>query len=221
MTVPRCGPRARPPRPARQPGGIKRDAILRASALVATPNHAPSVFGIDPSRFGSAPVLHSATDRPSNEIRARRGDWNLLTIPGARVYVSPCIAVFMYGADGRASSSRKAPHESRSLRVSWSTTWARTPETRPRQQYFLLARVRPPTGPALRGCPDPSGQAAPRPGLAIERRPDSTGTRLEAAVSGSSAASFLGPITTRAFRGRAHLRHGEVTVSAGPASSRG
>ena len=138
--------------------GIKRDAILEL-ALVGNPIMHHLVLGIDPIPLGSAPFA-LATDR---SVTIRADELDLITHPGARVYVLPCIAGHV-GADTAGVILAEAPHESEvvALVVDVGTN----AEIVLGNRDFLLAASSP-TGPAFEGAQISSGQRA-APG-AIER----------------------------------------------------
>ncbi|HEX3428594.1 MAG TPA: ASKHA domain-containing protein [Candidatus Limnocylindrales bacterium] len=138
--------------------GIKRDAILEL-ALVGNPIMHHLVLGIDPIPLGSAPFA-LATDRA---VTVRAGELDLITHPGARVYLLPCIAGHV-GADTAGVILAEAPHESAvvELVVDVGTNAEIVLGNR---DYLLAASS--PTGPAFEGAQISSGQRA-APG-AIER----------------------------------------------------
>jgi uncharacterized 2Fe-2S/4Fe-4S cluster protein (DUF4445 family) len=138
--------------------GIKRDAILELS-LVGNPIMHHLVLGIDPIPLGSAPFA-LATDRA---VTIRADELDLITHPGARVYVLPCIAGHV-GADTAGVILAEAPHESEVVELVVDV--GTNAEIVLGNKYFLLAASSP-TGPAFEGAQISSGQRA-APG-AIER----------------------------------------------------
>jgi uncharacterized 2Fe-2S/4Fe-4S cluster protein (DUF4445 family) len=138
--------------------GIKRDAILEL-ALVGNPIMHHLVLGIDPIPLGSAPFA-LATDRA---VTVRADELDLITHPGARVYVLPCIAGHV-GADTAGVILAEAPHESEVVELVVDV--GTNAEIVLGNRYFLLAASSP-TGPAFEGAQISSGQRA-APG-AIER----------------------------------------------------
>jgi uncharacterized 2Fe-2S/4Fe-4S cluster protein (DUF4445 family) len=138
--------------------GIKRDAILEL-ALVGNPIMHHLVLGIDPVPLGSAPFA-LATDRA---VTVRAGELDLLTHPGARVYLLPCIAGHV-GADTAGVILAEAPHESAVVELVVDV--GTNAEIVLGNRDFLLAASSP-TGPAFEGAQISSGQRA-APG-AIER----------------------------------------------------
>jgi uncharacterized 2Fe-2S/4Fe-4S cluster protein (DUF4445 family) len=138
--------------------GIKRDAILEL-AVVGNPIMHHLLLGIDPIPLGSAPFA-LATDRA---ITVRAGELDLITHPGARVYVLPCIAGHV-GADTAGVILAEAPHESEVVELVVDV--GTNAEIVLGNRYFLLAASSP-TGPAFEGAQISSGQRA-APG-AIER----------------------------------------------------
>jgi len=138
--------------------GIKRDAILEL-ALVGNPIMHHLVLGIDPVPLGSAPFA-LATDRA---VTVRAGELDLITHPGARVYLLPCIAGHV-GADTAGVILAEAPH--RSPVVELVVDVGTNAEIVLGNRDFLLAASSP-TGPAFEGAQISSGQRA-APG-AIER----------------------------------------------------
>jgi len=138
--------------------GIKRDAILEL-AIVGNPIMHHLVLGIDPIPLGSAPFA-LATDRA---ITVRASELDLITHPGARVYVLPCIAGHV-GADTAGVILAEAPHESEAVELVVDV--GTNAEIVLGNRFFLLAASSP-TGPAFEGAQISSGQRA-APG-AIER----------------------------------------------------
>jgi len=138
--------------------GIKRDEILEL-AVVGNPIMHHLLLGIDPVPLGSAPFA-LATDR---SVTVRAAELDLITHPGARVYVLPCIAGHV-GADTAGVILAEAPHESDvvELVVDVGTNAEIVLGNR---DYLLAASS--PTGPAFEGAQISSGQRA-APG-AIER----------------------------------------------------
>jgi uncharacterized 2Fe-2S/4Fe-4S cluster protein (DUF4445 family) len=138
--------------------GIKRDAILELT-IVGNPIMHHLVLGIDPVPLGSAPFA-LATDRA---VTVRATELDLITHPGARVYLLPCIAGHV-GADTAGVILAEAPHESAvvELVVDVGTNAEIVLGNR---DYLLAASS--PTGPAFEGAQISSGQRA-APG-AIER----------------------------------------------------
>ena len=138
--------------------GIKRDAILELS-IVGNPIMHHLLLGIDPIPLGSAPFA-LATDRA---ITVRADELDLLTHPGARVYVLPCIAGHV-GADTAGVILAEAPHESEVVELVVDV--GTNAEIVLGNKHFLLAASSP-TGPAFEGAQISAGQRA-APG-AIER----------------------------------------------------
>jgi uncharacterized 2Fe-2S/4Fe-4S cluster protein (DUF4445 family) len=138
--------------------GIKRDAILEL-ALVGNPIMHHLVLGIDPIPLGSAPFA-LATDRA---LTVRADELDLVTHPGARVYVLPCIAGHV-GADTAGVILAAAPHESDVVELVVDV--GTNAEIVLGNRWFLLAASSP-TGPAFEGAQISAGQRA-APG-AIER----------------------------------------------------
>jgi uncharacterized 2Fe-2S/4Fe-4S cluster protein (DUF4445 family) len=138
--------------------GIKRDAILELT-LVGNPIMHHLVLGIDPIPLGSAPFA-LATDRA---VTIRADELDLLTHPGARVYVLPCIAGHV-GADTAGVILAEAPHESEVVELVVDV--GTNAEIVLGNKHYLLAASSP-TGPAFEGAQISSGQRA-APG-AIER----------------------------------------------------
>jgi len=138
--------------------GIKRDAILEL-AIVGNPIMHHLLLGIDPIPLGSAPFA-LATDRA---VTVRAGELDLVTNPGARAYVLPCIAGHV-GADTAGVILAEAPH--RSTAVELVVDVGTNAEIVLGNRDFLLAASSP-TGPAFEGAQISSGQRA-APG-AIER----------------------------------------------------
>ncbi len=138
--------------------GIKRDAILELS-VVGNPIMHHLLLGIDPIPLGSAPFA-LATDRA---ITIRADELDLITHPGARVYVLPCIAGHV-GADTAGVILAEAPHESATVELVVDV--GTNAEIVLGNRDFLLAASSP-TGPAFEGAQISSGQRA-APG-AIER----------------------------------------------------
>ena len=138
--------------------GIKRDAILEL-AVVGNPIMHHLLLGIDPIPLGSAPFA-LATDRA---LTIRAAELDLLTHPGARVYVLPCIAGHV-GADTAGVILAEAPHESEAVELVVDV--GTNAEIVLGNKHFLLAASSP-TGPAFEGAQISSGQRA-APG-AIER----------------------------------------------------
>ena len=138
--------------------GIKRDAILELT-LVGNPIMHHLVLGIDPIPLGSAPFA-LATDRA---VTIRADELDLLTHPGARVYVLPCIAGHV-GADTAGVILAEAPHESEVVELVVDV--GTNAEIVLGNRHYLLAASSP-TGPAFEGAQISSGQRA-APG-AIER----------------------------------------------------
>src|SRR5262245_18767257 len=85
--------------------GIKRDGVLEL-AIVGNPIMHHLLLGIDPIPLGSAPFA-LATDR---SVTVRATELDLITHPGARAYVLPCIAGHV-GADTAGVILAEAPHE--------------------------------------------------------------------------------------------------------------
>src|SRR4051794_17947252 len=138
--------------------GIKRDVILEL-AIVGNPIMHHLVLGIDPIPLGSAPFA-LATDRA---VTVRASELDLLTHPGARVYVLPCIAGHV-GADTAGVILAEAPHESDAIELVVDV--GTNAEIVLGNRFFLLAASSP-TGPAFEGAQISSGQRA-APG-AVER----------------------------------------------------
>jgi uncharacterized 2Fe-2S/4Fe-4S cluster protein (DUF4445 family) len=138
--------------------GVKRDAILELS-IVGNPIMHHLLLGIDPIPLGSAPFA-LATDRA---LTIRADELELITHPGARVYVLPCIAGHV-GADTAGVILAEAPHESEVVELVVDV--GTNAEIVLGNKYFLLAASSP-TGPAFEGAQISSGQRA-APG-AIER----------------------------------------------------
>jgi len=138
--------------------GIKRDAILELS-VVGNPIMHHLLLGIDPVPLGSAPFA-LATDRA---VTVRASELDLVTHPGARVYVLPCIAGHV-GADTAGVILAEAPHESEAVELVVDV--GTNAEIVLGNRQFLLAASSP-TGPAFEGAQISSGQRA-APG-AIER----------------------------------------------------
>jgi uncharacterized 2Fe-2S/4Fe-4S cluster protein (DUF4445 family) len=138
--------------------GIKRDAILEL-AIVGNPIMHHLVLGIDPVPLGSAPFA-LATDRA---VTVRAAELDLVTHPGARVYVLPCIAGHV-GADTAGVILAETPHESEVVELVVDV--GTNAEIVLGNRDFLLAASSP-TGPAFEGAQISSGQRA-APG-AIER----------------------------------------------------
>jgi uncharacterized 2Fe-2S/4Fe-4S cluster protein (DUF4445 family) len=138
--------------------GIKRDSILEI-VIVGNPIMHHLVLGIDPIPLGSAPFA-LATDRA---VTVRASELDLLTHPGARVYVLPCIAGHV-GADTAGVILAEAPHESDAVELVVDV--GTNAEIVLGNRFFLLAASSP-TGPAFEGAQISSGQRA-APG-AIER----------------------------------------------------
>ena len=138
--------------------GIKRDAILELS-IVGNPIMHHLLLGIDPIPLGSAPFA-LATDRA---VTVRANEIDLITHPGARVYVLPCIAGHV-GADTAGVILAEAPHESAVIELIVDV--GTNAEIVLGNRHFLLAASSP-TGPAFEGAQISSGQRA-APG-AIER----------------------------------------------------
>jgi uncharacterized 2Fe-2S/4Fe-4S cluster protein (DUF4445 family) len=138
--------------------GIKRDAILEL-ALVGNPIMHHLVLGIDPIPLGSAPFA-LATDRA---LTVRADELDLVTHPGARVYVLPCIAGHV-GADTAGVILAETPHESEVVELVVDV--GTNAEIVLGNRWFLLAASSP-TGPAFEGAQISAGQRA-APG-AIER----------------------------------------------------
>ncbi|HEY7132596.1 MAG TPA: ASKHA domain-containing protein, partial [Candidatus Limnocylindrales bacterium] len=138
--------------------GIKRDTILEL-AVVGNPIMHHLLLGIDPIPLGSAPFA-LATDRA---VTVRAPELDLVTHPGARVYVLPCIAGHV-GADTAGVILAEAPHQSEvvALVVDVGTN----AEIVLGNRDGLLAASSP-TGPAFEGAQISGGQRA-APG-AIER----------------------------------------------------
>ena len=138
--------------------GIKRDTILEL-VIVGNPIMHHLVLGIDPIPLGSAPFA-LATDR---SVTVRASELELLTHPGARVYVLPCIAGHV-GADTAGVILAEEPHESDDVELVVDV--GTNAEIVLGNRFFLLAASSP-TGPAFEGAQISSGQRA-APG-AIER----------------------------------------------------
>ncbi|HEY8987606.1 MAG TPA: ASKHA domain-containing protein [Candidatus Limnocylindrales bacterium] len=138
--------------------GIKRDAILEL-AIVGNPIMHHLVLGIDPVPLGSAPFA-LATDRA---VTVRAAELDLITHPGARAYLLPCIAGHV-GADTAGVILAEAPHESEVVELVVDV--GTNAEIVLGNRDFLLAASSP-TGPAFEGAQISSGQRA-APG-AIER----------------------------------------------------
>ena len=138
--------------------GIKREAILEL-AVVGNPIMHHLVLGIDPVPLGSAPFA-LATDRA---VTVQASELDLVTHPGARVYLLPCIAGHV-GADTAGVILAEAPHESEVVELVVDV--GTNAEIVLGNRYFLLAASSP-TGPAFEGAQISSGQRA-APG-AIER----------------------------------------------------
>ncbi len=138
--------------------GIKRAELLEL-AIVGNPIMHHLLLGIDPTPLGSAPfalAVDTALELPASEL-------GLITHPGARVYVLPCIAGHV-GADTAGVILAEEPHEATDLTlvVDVGTNAEIVLGNRDR----LLAASSP-TGPAFEGAQISSGQRA-APG-AIER----------------------------------------------------
>jgi len=138
--------------------GIKRDVILEL-AIVGNPIMHHLLLGIDPIPLGSAPFA-LATDRA---VTVRASELDLVTNPGARAYVLPCIAGHV-GADTAGVILAEAPHRSTSVELVVDV--GTNAEIVLGNRDFLLAASSP-TGPAFEGAQISSGQRA-APG-AIER----------------------------------------------------
>jgi len=138
--------------------GIKRDTILEL-VIVGNPIMHHLVLGIDPIPLGSAPFA-LATDRA---VTVRASELELLTHPGTRVYVLPCIAGHV-GADTAGVILAEEPHESDDVELVVDV--GTNAEIVLGNRFFLLAASSP-TGPAFEGAQISSGQRA-APG-AIER----------------------------------------------------
>ena len=138
--------------------GIKRDEILEL-AIVGNPIMHHLLLGIDPIPLGSAPFA-LATDRA---VRIRAAELELITHPGARVYVLPCIAGHV-GADTAGVILAETPHQSDVVELVVDV--GTNAEIVLGNRFFLLAASSP-TGPAFEGAQISSGQRA-APG-AIER----------------------------------------------------
>jgi uncharacterized 2Fe-2S/4Fe-4S cluster protein (DUF4445 family) len=138
--------------------GIKRDAILEL-AIVGNPIMHHLVLGIDPVPLGSAPFA-LATDRA---VTVQATELDLITHPGARAYLLPCIAGHV-GADTAGVILAEAPHESKVVELVVDV--GTNAEIVLGNRDFLLAASSP-TGPAFEGAQISSGQRA-APG-AIER----------------------------------------------------
>jgi len=138
--------------------GIKRVDILEL-ALVGNPIMHHLLLGIDPTPLGGAPFA-LATDRAVKTTAAELG---LLTHPGARVYVLPCIAGHV-GADTAGVILAEEPHEAE--RMTLVVDVGTNAEIVLGDKRRLLAASSP-TGPAFEGAQISGGQRA-APG-AIER----------------------------------------------------
>jgi uncharacterized 2Fe-2S/4Fe-4S cluster protein (DUF4445 family) len=138
--------------------GIKRVEILEL-ALVGNPIMHHLLLGIDPTPLGGAPFA-LATDRAVKTTAAELG---LLTHPGARVYVLPCIAGHV-GADTAGVILAEEPHEAE--RMTLVVDVGTNAEIVLGDKRRLLAASSP-TGPAFEGAQISGGQRA-APG-AIER----------------------------------------------------
>ncbi|MFL5649695.1 MAG: ASKHA domain-containing protein [Chloroflexota bacterium] len=139
-------------------GGIKRVEILEL-ALVGNPIMHHLLLGIDPTPLGGAPFA-LATDRA---VRTTAAELGLLTHPGARVYVLPCIAGHV-GADTAGVILAEEPHEAE--RMTLVVDVGTNAEIVLGDKRRLLAASSP-TGPAFEGAQISGGQRA-APG-AIER----------------------------------------------------
>jgi uncharacterized 2Fe-2S/4Fe-4S cluster protein (DUF4445 family) len=128
-------------------------------AIVGNPIMHHLLLGIDPIPLGSAPFA-LATDR---SVTVRASELDLVTHPGARVYVLPCIAGHV-GADTAGVILAEAPHQSEVVELVVDV--GTNAEIVLGNRYFLLAASSP-TGPAFEGAQISSGQRA-APG-AIER----------------------------------------------------
>jgi uncharacterized 2Fe-2S/4Fe-4S cluster protein (DUF4445 family) len=138
--------------------GIKRAELLEL-AIVGNPIMHHLLLGIDPTPLGSAPfalAVDTAVEIPAGEL-------GLISHPGARVYLLPCIAGHV-GADTAGVILAEEPHEATDLTlvVDVGTNAEIVLGNRDR----LLAASSP-TGPAFEGAQISSGQRA-APG-AIER----------------------------------------------------
>ena len=138
--------------------GIKRVDILEL-ALVGNPIMHHLLLGIDPTPLGGAPFA-LATDRA---VRTTAAELGLLTHPGARVYVLPCIAGHV-GADTAGVILAEEPHEAE--RMTLVVDVGTNAEIVLGDKRRLLAASSP-TGPAFEGAQISGGQRA-APG-AIER----------------------------------------------------
>jgi len=138
--------------------GIKRDTILEL-VIVGNPIMHHLVLGIDPIPLGSAPFA-LATDR---SVTVRASELDLVTHPGARVYLLPCIAGHV-GADTAGVILAEQPHQAE--RMTLVVDVGTNAEIVLGNRYFLLAASSP-TGPAFEGAQISGGQRA-APG-AIER----------------------------------------------------
>jgi uncharacterized 2Fe-2S/4Fe-4S cluster protein (DUF4445 family) len=138
--------------------GIKRAEILELT-LVGNPIMHHLLLGIDPTPLGGAPFA-LATDRAVKTTAAELG---LLTHPGARVYVLPCIAGHV-GADTAGVILAEEPHEAE--RMTLVVDVGTNAEIVLGDKRRLLAASSP-TGPAFEGAQISGGQRA-APG-AIER----------------------------------------------------
>ncbi|MFL5673776.1 MAG: ASKHA domain-containing protein [Chloroflexota bacterium] len=138
--------------------GIKRVDILEL-ALVGNPIMHHLLLGIDPTPLGGAPFA-LATDRA---VRTTAAELGLLTHPGARVYVLPCIAGHV-GADTAGVILAEEPHEAE--RMTLVVDVGTNAEIVLGDRRRLLAASSP-TGPAFEGAQISGGQRA-APG-AIER----------------------------------------------------
>jgi uncharacterized 2Fe-2S/4Fe-4S cluster protein (DUF4445 family) len=138
--------------------GIKRVEILEL-ALVGNPIMHHLVLGIDPTPLGSAPFALAV----DTAVELRAAELGLITHPGARVYLLPCIAGHV-GADTAGVILAEEPHEATDLTlvVDVGTNAEIVLGNRDR----LLAASSP-TGPAFEGAQISAGQRA-APG-AIER----------------------------------------------------
>ena len=138
--------------------GIKRAEILEL-ALVGNPIMHHLVLGIDPTPLGSAPFALAV----DTAVELRAAELGLITHPGARVYLLPCIAGHV-GADTAGVILAEEPHEATDLTlvVDVGTNAEIVLGNRDR----LLAASSP-TGPAFEGAQISAGQRA-APG-AIER----------------------------------------------------
>jgi uncharacterized 2Fe-2S/4Fe-4S cluster protein (DUF4445 family) len=138
--------------------GIKRVEILEL-AIVGNPIMHHLLLGIDPTPLGGAPFA-LATDRA---VKTTAADLGLLTHPGARVYVLPCIAGHV-GADTAGVILAEEPHEAE--RMTLVVDVGTNAEIVLGDRRRLLAASSP-TGPAFEGAQISGGQRA-APG-AIER----------------------------------------------------